>query len=95
MPAFLMRGYTVIWDCNGSLLLFLCGAGFCGGEALMEAALYLRWLSRAVVAVIAWGLGFAALAWFLKSYTDTDVPLADGFLTAGSLLGQVLLSRKN
>ncbi len=39
-------------------------------------------------------LGFVALAWFLKSYTDTDVPHADGFLTAGSLLGQLLLSRK-
>ncbi|WP_317203001.1 nicotinamide riboside transporter PnuC [Janthinobacterium sp.] len=41
-----------------------------------------------------WLLGFVALAWFLKSYTDTDVPHADGFLTAGSLLGQLLLSRK-
>jgi nicotinamide mononucleotide transporter len=39
-------------------------------------------------------LAFVLLAWFLKSYTDTDVPFADGFLTAGSLLGQVLLSRK-
>lgn len=37
---------------------------------------------------------FVLLAWFLKTYTDTDVPYADGFLTAGSLLGQVLLSRK-
>lgn len=46
------------------------------------------------VALLAWLLGFAALAWFLKSFTDTDVPHADGFLTAGSLLGQVLLSRK-
>lgn len=44
--------------------------------------------------VLAWLLGFAVLAWFLKIYTDTDVPNADGFLTAGSLLGQVLLSRK-
>ncbi|MFZ6775498.1 nicotinamide riboside transporter PnuC [Undibacterium sp. Ji83W] len=39
-------------------------------------------------------LAFVLLAWFLKTYTDTDVPYADGFLTAGSLLGQVLLSRK-
>ena len=44
--------------------------------------------------VLAWLIGFAVLAWFLKTYTDTDVPNADGFLTAGSLLGQVLLSRK-
>ncbi|MEC5164025.1 MULTISPECIES: nicotinamide riboside transporter PnuC [unclassified Janthinobacterium] len=41
-----------------------------------------------------WLLGFAVLAWFLQTYTDTDVPRADGFLTAGSLLGQLLLSRK-
>ena len=41
-----------------------------------------------------WLIGFGVLAWFLKHYTDTDVPRADGFLTAGSLVGQLLLSRK-
>ena len=41
-----------------------------------------------------WALGFVLLAYFLKTWTDTDVPHADGFLTAGSLVGQVLLSRK-
>jgi nicotinamide mononucleotide transporter len=41
------------------------------------------------------GSGICGVGMVLKSYTDTDVPLADGFLTAGSLLGQVLLSRKN
>jgi len=46
------------------------------------------------MAVVAWAAGFLALAWFLKSFTDTDVPHADGFLTAGSLVGQALLSRK-
>jgi len=30
----------------------------------------------------------------LARFTDTDVPHADGFLTAGSLLAQVLMSRK-
>jgi nicotinamide mononucleotide transporter len=45
-------------------------------------------------AAIGWAAGFALLAAFLKHYTDTDVPNADGFLTAGSLLGQLLLSRK-
>lgn len=44
--------------------------------------------------ILAWLIGFVVLAWFLKSFTDTDVPYADGFLTAGSLLGQLLLSRK-
>lgn len=48
-----------------------------------------RWNS-----LVATSLAFILLAWFLKTYTDTDVPYADGFLTAGSLLGQVLLSRK-
>jgi len=46
------------------------------------------------IAIGAWLLGFALLAWFLKTYTDTDVPKSDGFLTAGSLVGQLLLSRK-
>jgi nicotinamide mononucleotide transporter len=47
-----------------------------------------------IVSLIAWAAGFVLLSWFLKTWTDTDVPHADGFLTAGSLLGQVLLSRK-
>jgi nicotinamide mononucleotide transporter len=46
------------------------------------------------IAVAAWLAGFVLLAWFLKTYTDTDVPRSDGFLTAGSLVGQLLLSRK-
>ncbi len=48
-----------------------------------------RWCAAA-----GWLAGFALLAWFLKTYTDTDVPNSDGFLTAGSLVGQLLLSRK-
>jgi nicotinamide mononucleotide transporter len=48
-----------------------------------------RWLAAG-----AWLVGFVLLAWFLKTYTDTDVPKSDGFLTAGSLVGQLLLSRK-
>lgn len=44
--------------------------------------------------IAAWLIGFAMLAWFLATWTNTDVPYIDGFLTAGSLLGQVLLSRK-
>ena len=41
-----------------------------------------------------WALGFVLLALFLKHYTDTDVPHMDGFLTAGSLLAQIMMSRK-
>lgn len=44
--------------------------------------------------VAGWVAGFAILALFLDNYTNTDVPYIDGFLTAGSLVGQVLLSRK-
>ena len=47
-----------------------------------------------VLAAVAWLAGFVLLAWFLKTYTDTDVPKSDAFLTAGSLVGQLLLSRK-
>lgn len=42
----------------------------------------------------AWLVGFVILAQFLARFTNTDVPNIDGFLTAGSLVGQVLLSRK-
>jgi nicotinamide mononucleotide transporter len=45
-------------------------------------------------AMLVWLLGFAVLSVFLKNFTDTDVPHMDGFLTAGSLVGQFLLSRK-
>lgn len=46
------------------------------------------------VALAAWLFGFALLSTFLARFTNTDVPHIDGFLTAGSLVGQVLLSRK-
>jgi len=34
------------------------------------------------------------LGFFLKTFTDTDVPFADGFCTAMSFVAQVLLTRK-
>lgn len=42
----------------------------------------------------AWLVGFGLIALFLRTWTNTDVPHIDGFLTAGSLVGQLLLSRK-
>ena len=60
-------------------------------ERLPVSSLTLR---QRYQAGLAWLAGFALLAWFLKSYTDTDVPNSDAFLTAGSLVGQLLLSRK-
>ncbi|TWI66558.1 nicotinamide mononucleotide transporter [Pseudoduganella lurida] len=53
----------------------------------------LSWAGRGVAA-LGWIAGFIALAWFLMMFTDTDVPFTDGLLTAGSLVGQLLLSRK-
>lgn len=44
--------------------------------------------------VAAWLAFFGLFAWYLTNHTDTDVPNIDGFLTAGSLIGQILLSRK-
>lgn len=44
--------------------------------------------------VAAWLVGFVILSTFLDNFTDTDVPHADGFLTAGSLVGQLLLAKK-
>jgi len=54
------------------------------------------WLARAgrAWALAGWALGFLALSAFLKAFTDTDVPHMDGFLTAGSLVGQLLTARK-
>lgn len=42
----------------------------------------------------AWLIGWLAVTALLTSLTDTDVALIDAFLTAGSLIGQFLLSRK-
>lgn len=50
--------------------------------------------SQRVLAMFAWIVIFVVLYLLLRLATDTDVPVADGFLTAGSLLGQLLLSRK-
>jgi nicotinamide mononucleotide transporter len=53
-------------------------------------------LSRAgwIASLAGWAVGFLVLSAFLKAYTDTDVPHMDGFLTAGSLLGQLLTAKK-
>ena len=77
---------TSIWGWH----LWLWGDREHGQNALSVSRLTMR---GGVHSLIGWVVGFVILAWFLKSYTDTDVPFADGFLTAGSLLGQVLLSR--
>lgn len=61
-----------------------------------ETKLVVTRLDRAgwLRALLGWGAAFLALSWFLSNYTNTDVPHMDGFLTAGSLVGQLLLARK-
>jgi len=58
--------------------------------------LAISWLNRRgwIVTLAGWLLAYLILSWFLRSYTDTDVPHLDAFLTAGSVVGQFLLSRK-
>ena len=46
------------------------------------------------IAVVAWFGTFLAVALLLSNFTDTDVAYPDAFLTAGSLVGQVLVARK-
>jgi nicotinamide mononucleotide transporter len=66
-----------------------------GRDELNTAMLVTRLSARSMMnAGLACLIMFLLLWTFLKTYTDTDVPMADGFLTAGSLLGQVLLARK-
>ena len=50
---------------------------------------HLRWRLLAALA-----LAWPATGWFLKTYTDTDVPWWDAFPTAASVIGQWLLGRK-
>jgi nicotinamide mononucleotide transporter len=64
--------------------------GASGGQFVVTRLSWTGWAWSG----LAWLLGFVLLAAFLKAYTNTDVPHADGFLTAGSLLGTFLLARK-
>jgi nicotinamide mononucleotide transporter len=72
---------------------WLRGAGTLGQT---DTPLMVTRLGRAgwAGAIAGWGAAYVALSWFLAAYTNTDVPHADGFLTAGSLVGQLLLARK-
>ena len=62
-----------------------------GGHALRVRSMGLRGRLAVVVATLAL---WPALGWFLKRYTDTDVPWWDAFPTAASVVGQWLLGRK-
>ena len=61
------------------------------GQALRVRELGAR--GRAVVLALL-ALAWPATGWFLKTFTNTDVPWWDAFPTAGSVIGQWLLGRK-
>ena len=63
---------------------------------LAKAKLYVSGLqaSERRVAFIATLLAWPSLSYFLHRYTDSDVAVWDGLVTALSLLGQYLLGRK-
>jgi nicotinamide mononucleotide transporter len=51
--------------------------------------------SKGIAIMLAsWKAGWIALALFLWRYTDSDVPWADAFVTAGSFVATILLARK-
>lgn len=65
-----------------------------GGKAhapLAVTSLTFKWLMRSISF---WLVAYLVLSDLLWRFTDTDVPRIDGFLTAGSMLGQFLLSKK-
>lgn len=47
-----------------------------------------------LVCLLAGAVLWPATGWILKTWTDTDVPWWDGFPTALSVIGQILLGRK-
>lgn len=67
-----------------------------GHRADSSAPLKIARLTRngVVITVCAWGVLWAVCAMLLRAITDSDVPFADGFVTAGSIVGTVLLGRK-
>ena len=66
------------------------------GTSADGRSLHVTRLTRSglVWTVAACALLWPATGWFLKTYTDTDVPWWDAFPTATSLVGQFLLGRK-
>ena len=61
------------------------------GSALRVRALGTQGRLIAMAAVLA---GWPAIGWFLRRFTDTDVPWWDAFPTVASIVGQWLLGRK-
>lgn len=67
-----------------------------GHRAVSNAPLRVARLDRKglVLTVGAWAILWIVCALLLRSITDSDAPVADAFVTAGSIVGTVLLGRK-
>ena len=67
-----------------------------GHRAHSDARLRIARLDGMGVALTAgaWAILWLACALLLRAITDSDVPWADGFVTAGSVVGTILLGRK-
>ena len=67
-----------------------------GHRAHSKSPLQIALLDRngIVITLGAWAVLWVVCAMLLRAITDSDVPLADGFVTAGSVVGTVLLGRK-
>ena len=67
-----------------------------GSRANTGASLQIARLERrgVVLSLVGFGALWLIFALLLRNVTDSDVPWADGFVTAGSVIGTVLLGRK-
>lgn len=67
-----------------------------GHRSGSAAPLHISRLERRgyLLCVAAYAVLWLVLALLLRGITDSDVPWADGFVTAGSVIGTVLLGRK-
>jgi nicotinamide mononucleotide transporter len=68
----------------------------CGHRADSDAPLHIVRLARRGVlwCVVGYAAAWLLCALLLRTVTDSTVPWADGFVTAGSIVGTVLLARK-
>lgn len=66
------------------------------GSRASTGVLQIEKLSRVgmLLCVASFGVLWLIFALLLRNVTDSDVPWADGFVTAGSVIGTVLLGRK-
>lgn len=66
----------------------------CGGKLHQPVQISELTFKGRMRSISFWLVAYLALAELLWRFTDTDVPRVDGALTAGSILGQYLVSKK-